>query len=562
MIRFKNIIKNKDISRYFFIYYSISLLIIFIIVFFIQWIVVSWIIYAHEQNNINEYLVNIKDNVTQTVDTQRNLFYGLIDTYHTNITSTNLERIINRALRPNTMFFVFSQTDELIYGQYWEDLSELISYNSTFPIDFYFTDAGFSTYTVLGVTDHEYNFYYVYRYTEPFIPYFYFQTITIERLRLSNDRYHRFLSHKSFEHEFSIYPYDSVFSFGVYAQRDVNGHPAILHIYQYPREVNLFMQRSFFVIIFIFIFSFLILTIFSYNIISKKIFNPISIMVNKMKSISNEPEHITPVNIETHDEILQIFDHFNEMINSINHAKNSEQIHRALELELIRINRLSELGKRIEGVVHNLNSPLNSIVGYAQLLSEEMKGNENINNDLQRIISNGRKMTEMIKLLLHKTRDDSIAMPVPVNINNMLNQELSFCLHDLFFKHNVKLNMKLADNIPDLNLVYGDISQIFQTLFNNAMDAMKDSPVKVLTVASYLSEDYVVFTVEDTGVGMSAEVMDNLFKIGFTTKTQTESSGFGIGLALVKTILDKLKGKIIIESIENKGTEVCVQLKC
>jgi signal transduction histidine kinase len=382
-----------------------------------------------------------------------------------------------------------------------------------------------------------------------------------------------------------------------------------------------------------------------------------------MKTISVQPRQISPVTLETHDEILHIYDSFNEMVDSIQRYQDNlskseelidkinnsllwidstglikhanaatshileieipsgeniwemldlditklhfsqnkceispflykksdklfelvfyshlvgtaveyfaiisditaevkqESIRERMELELIRINRLSELGRRIQGVVHNLNNPLNSMMGYVTLLENDRS---NIDSDLERIGANIRNMSTTIKQLLYKTRDDSIAMPAPININNLIEKELSFCAHDLFYKHEVELTLDLYKDMPELNLVYGDISQVFQTLFNNAMDAMVGAKKKVLTVTTYTSENHVVFSMEDTGCGIETKALEKLFEIGFTTKKQTEAGGFGIGLALVKAILDKIQGKIEVETVVGEGTKFVVKLE-
>jgi signal transduction histidine kinase len=244
------------------------------------------------------------------------------------------------------------------------------------------------------------------------------------------------------------------------------------------------------------------------------------------------------------------------IIYDISEKVNLSRLRRTLELEMIRINRLSEIGRRVQGIVHNLNSPLSSVIGYAQLILDEYQDNQ----DIKKIINTSITMSNGIKSLLQKTVDDSIAMPRNVNINTMIRQELTFCTHDLFFKHNVFLEIELAENIPDMQLVYGDISQVFQTLFNNAMDAMIDSVEKKLTITTYKQDNYVVFTMEDSGSGIAAGLTEKLFEIGFTTKKKTESGGFGIGLALAKVILDKIQGKIEVTSVVGTGTKFEVKL--
>ena len=252
------------------------------------------------------------------------------------------------------------------------------------------------------------------------------------------------------------------------------------------------------------------------------------------------------------DDVTEYFGLVYDITEKVAQAK----VQRSLELELIRINRLSEVGKRVQGIVHNLNSPLNSVIGFAQLLADDYPENK----DIKKIINTARTMSGTIKTLLQKTIDDSIAMPKQVNLNTLLNQELSFCSQDLFFKHNTALELSLAEQMPDISLVYGDIAQVFQTLFNNAVEAMLKSENRVLTITSFVEGYFIGFTVRDTGMGMADEALSRIFEPGFSTKVMTDESGFGLGLALAKIIIDKLGGKIMVKTELGVGSEFVVYL--
>jgi len=160
------------------------------------------------------------------------------------------------------------------------------------------------------------------------------------------------------------------------------------------------------------------------------------------------------------------------------------QAKEALELELIKSNKLAEIGRNIEGIVHNLNSPLNSIVGYSQLMCRYYPEIE----DLKKILQAGKAASKIVKGLLDKAQKSNATMIHTVNVNEVIENELELSNHNLFFKHFVILEKNLQ---PDISLImanYGDLSLCIANLLNNAFEAMKDSAEKVLKISTRQTE--------------------------------------------------------------------------
>ena len=274
--------------------------------------------------------------------------------------------------------------------------------------------------------------------------------------------------------------------------------------------------------------------------------------INPFYSEKLKKELSITIHIHSFNSHVEYYGIVTDVTEEIKRAKTN----RTLELELIRINRLGEIGRRVQSIVHNLNSPLNSVIGFAQLIQDENPENEDIN----RIIKITASMSETIKFLLQKTADDSIAVPMAMNINKLIKRELIFCTHDIFYKHNINLTLKLGKKLPEMNLVYGDIAQVFQTIFNNAIDSMYETIEKNLTVSSFIKDDFVCISIQDTGVGMKRSVHEKIFEPCFSTKALTSSGGFGLGLSLAKSIIDKVNGKIDVKTEFGKGSEFIVYL--
>ena len=222
----------------------------------------------------------------------------------------------------------------------------------------------------------------------------------------------------------------------------------------------------------------------------------------------------------------------------------------ALELELIKSNKLAEIGRRVEGVVHNINSPLNSILGYAQLIKKDLVDNE----DVDKILEAGKIISHSVKLLLRKVKRDNISMMVPININELIKQELELCKHNLFFKHYVMLETSLFKDLPEVKLVYSDISQCFVNIINNAIESLTNSIEKYILVRTYQTNNMIAIEVQDTGEGIKNKDIENIFKPYYTTKSQKDGSGFGLGLAISKSVADRYGGYITVRSKVHEGS--------
>lgn len=221
-----------------------------------------------------------------------------------------------------------------------------------------------------------------------------------------------------------------------------------------------------------------------------------------------------------------------------------------LELELIKSNRLAELGRLTEGVVHNINSPLNSIMGYAQL----MQKTEPDNSDIKKIIKASSNISLLVKKLLYKVREDSISMHRPIDINELINMELDMCRHDIFFSQNVKLVKKLNPIKGKVLASHGEISISIANIIHNAIQSMRYSTEKTFTIETEQQNNSVIISISDTGCGIPPENREKIFRPDFSTKKSSDSTGFGLGLAISKSVIEKYKGAIELTSEAGSGT--------
>ena len=297
------------------------------------------------------------------------------------------------------------------------------------------------------------------------------------------------------------------------------------------------------------------------QIIGKKLMEYISLDIEVIKKAKKDGITLPEVKVNLPNEEKYVMlnikslkdegeQRFIASIKDITREKNEKLARDVLELALIKSNKLAEIGSRVEGIVHNINTPLNTVFGYAQLVKKEFGENE----DIDKIISAAKNISLTIKGLLKKTKQDFISTTRLININDIVKQEIEQCRYDLFFKHSVKLQTDLSDDLPEIEAVYGDISQCISNIINNAIDSLRHSIDKDLFIKTYKTSNMVAVELKDWGEGIKKENLEKLFEPYFTTKSGADGTGFGLGLSISKKIAEKYWGYITVSSTERLGS--------
>jgi two-component system, NtrC family, sensor kinase len=225
-----------------------------------------------------------------------------------------------------------------------------------------------------------------------------------------------------------------------------------------------------------------------------------------------------------------------------------------LQDQLRHADRLAIIGQLAAGVAHELNEPLGSILGFAQLIKKDSGCSEQSDKDIDKIIKASLHAREIIRKLLVFAREMNSKI-CPVNLNQIIENGLYF-LESRCQKSGVEIIRNLDDLLPAIT---GDESQLHQVLVNlvvNSIQAMPDGGK--LTIQTYCAIDNVYMVVEDNGIGMDEDVKSKIFIPFFTTKDVNE--GTGLGLAVVHGIITSHKGRIKVDSSPGKGTRFEVRL--
>lgn len=242
----------------------------------------------------------------------------------------------------------------------------------------------------------------------------------------------------------------------------------------------------------------------------------------------------------------------------------------ALELEAAR--DAAEAANRaksafIANMSHELRTPLTAVLGYCELLEEDLLdlGQEALLADLQKINSNARHLLGLINDVLDLSKIEAQKMDVHAiefTVSTMLT-ELEAATGSLIAKNNNTLTLTADD--PDTQLVTDDlkVKQMLLNLIGNAAKFTSDGQIAVH--AAQIEEEGVPhtrFTVSDTGIGMSKEQLANLFqRFSQADETTTRKyGGTGLGLALTRALSKMLGGRIEVDSTEGKGTTFTVTI--
>lgn len=234
----------------------------------------------------------------------------------------------------------------------------------------------------------------------------------------------------------------------------------------------------------------------------------------------------------------------------ITERKQAEAEHRQMQEQLQHAQKMESLGNLASGVAHDMNNVLGAILGLATLCRENQTEGTPLARAMDTITTACERGRTMVQSLLGFARK-SLAEKRVVNLNALVQEEVSLLERTTLAKYRIR--MELA---PNLRPIEGDPTPLSQAIMNlcvNAMDAMPEGGT--LTLRTCNGEgDQVHLVVEDTGCGMSPEVMTRAMDPFFTTKPH--GKGTGLGLAMTYGCLKAHGGNVQLKSEPGQGTQV------
>jgi|SRR5208283_493759 len=228
------------------------------------------------------------------------------------------------------------------------------------------------------------------------------------------------------------------------------------------------------------------------------------------------------------------------------------------ESRLIQSQTISSLGVLSAGVAHEIKNPLAIILQGIELLEFSLS-KEGVNDVLAMMKDAVFRASRITKDLLTFSRENTPALE-EIDLAQVINETLSLVDH-IFNLKQIKIVRNFSLDLPKVKVDSNQMKQVFINLLTNAAEAMTEGGTITITADSSQNihkKKIVRIVIIDTGCGISKEDKQRAFDPFYTTKKK--SGGTGLGLSVVKGIIEKHKGDIKIESELGKGASVIIEL--
>jgi two-component system NtrC family sensor kinase len=241
-------------------------------------------------------------------------------------------------------------------------------------------------------------------------------------------------------------------------------------------------------------------------------------------------------------------------------AAKTGELRRAHE-QMLQAEKMASIGKLAAVVAHEINNPLAGILTYTKLLRKWLQGGgweahcDEAHSSLQLIESESRRCGEIVRNLLMFARAAPLHMEA-TSLCSLVQRVIRLVKHQMDLS-GVQAHLALPAEMPPVECDPSGIEQVLLALVMNAVEALPRGGNLWLAVRRVSPEEAQI-AVRDDGCGMTPEVLSHIFDPFFTTKER--GHGVGLGLAVTRTLVDRHRGRIEVQSEAGKGTSFIVTL--
>lgn len=288
--------------------------------------------------------------------------------------------------------------------------------------------------------------------------------------------------------------------------------------------------------------------------------------------------------VNTHLSLKNLQEHLrkkNEELAAVN--RNLENLVAEKTRQLVMQEKEAVIGRLIQGIVHNLKTPLAVIQNSNLVIQKKFKKTvtepllaaieerdaqilKSVGLDTEMVQKAHAQIMMIVNNLMTKSRMDQQKEFTNINVNDLLKQEFDFLKANPQFKHKTDKELKLDESITPVPLIYSNVAQVVENLINNALDAMWQSEKKQLVISSRQDDAHIYIDIQDSGSGIPADKLERIFDPFFTTKPargeekEGEPTGTGLGLHTCLELLKPFNGEIRVDSEVGKGSTFTVVL--
>lgn len=297
----------------------------------------------------------------------------------------------------------------------------------------------------------------------------------------------------------------------------------------------------------IIISSFIILTLLIINFsiwfgfsFAKEISLPVKYLLEGTKKIS-EGDLSYRIPFSKKDEFKTLIDSFNKMTSDLSYHKE----------ELIKTQRIAAWKEIAQKLAHEIKNPLTPIKLSVEKIYKSYN-KENYKAILENCTVTILKQIESLEKLVREfylfAKMPTLIL-IPININDMLKETIN-----LYSGSEVKIKFIPTNQLPFIRGDYDKLKQVFINLIDNSIQAMNNQGK--INITTDFCKDNVKIEIEDTGIGISADIQKLIFQPYFSTKKK----GMGLGLVIVKQIIEDHNGTIEVDSKIGEGTKFIIKL--
>lgn len=243
------------------------------------------------------------------------------------------------------------------------------------------------------------------------------------------------------------------------------------------------------------------------------------------------------------------------------YLKLKEQYHQLQEThnQLLQTEKLASIGMITSGIAHEINNPLTIISGYIEILQDKMADDTNANPFYPKTFEKIGNAAEAIRKIVINLKSyvSSNSDNIVIDLNKTIQASIDLVSY-LYRKEQIELETNLCSENPMIIANIGKLQQVIMNLLSNSKDAMDESEIKKITISTSTENSNAIIKVTDSGTGIDSDKIDKIFDKFYSTKPV--GKGTGLGLDIIKSIIEEIKGRINVESKPGNGATFIISI--